>query len=258
MKGHWKIRVMPVKDIPITFEGKASHNIANCLPAVLAAYLFRDISIEDIRSALNSFVPSSAQTPGRLNFFNFRNFTILADFAHNPHGLKLLCDFISKLEYKMKVGIISGTGDRRDGDIRELGEISARYFDEIIIRCDRNLRGRTADEIINLLKEGINSVNSQIPVITIADENEALEYIYANPRQGALYTIMCDVVPGALEKIRELKEREVKEVLVGSCRRVSGGRRESRVGSPESGGELGVGRRSRIVFSRLSHFLWTR
>ena len=42
----------------------------------------------------------------------------------------------------------------------------------------------------------------------IADENEALEYIYANPKQGALYTIMCDVVAGALDKIRELKERE--------------------------------------------------
>ena len=32
----------------------------------------------------------------------------------------------------------------------------AKYFDEIIIRCDKNLRGRTADEIINLLKEGID------------------------------------------------------------------------------------------------------
>jgi cyanophycin synthetase len=42
----------------------------------------------------------------------------------------------------------------------------------------------------------------------IANENEALEYIYANPVQGALYTIMCDVVAGALDKIRELKARE--------------------------------------------------
>jgi cyanophycin synthetase len=81
---------------------------------------------------------------------------MLADFAHNPHGLRLLCDFISKLDYPMrKIGVISGTGDRRDEDIRELGEISAQYFDEIIIRCDKNLRGRTAEEIIDLLKEGI-------------------------------------------------------------------------------------------------------
>ncbi|MES1216886.1 MAG: cyanophycin synthetase, partial [Bacteroidota bacterium] len=173
-----------------------------------SSYLFRDITIEDIRSALASFIPSSNQTPGRLNFFHFKNFTMLADFAHNPHGLKLLCDFISKLDYPKKIGVISGTGDRRDEDIRELGEISARSFDEIIIRCDKNLRGRTADEIIGLLKEGIAKINPAIPTMTIANENEALDYIYSNPSHGALYTIMCDVVAGALDKIRQLKERE--------------------------------------------------
>jgi cyanophycin synthetase len=208
MKGTWKIRVMPVKDIPLTYEGKAIHNIQNCLPSVLATYLFRDISIEDIRTALSSFIPSSTQTPGRLNFFHFRNYSMLADFAHNPHGLKLLCEFVSRLDYTSKIGVISGTGDRRDEDIRALGEISAEYFDEIIIRCDKNLRGRTAEEIIGLLKEGIEKVNPALPTMVIANENEALEYIYANPKTGALYTIMCDVVAGALDKIKELKDRE--------------------------------------------------
>lgn len=115
----------------------------------------------------------------------------------------------------MRIGVISGTGDRRDEDIRELGEISARYFDEIIIRCDKNLRGRTADEIINLLKEGIESVNPAIPTLIIPNEDEALEYIYDNARHGALYTIMCDVVARALDKIKELKEREESQVTVG-------------------------------------------
>jgi cyanophycin synthetase len=216
MKGNWKIRVMAVKDIPITYEGKAIHNIQNCLPAVLATYLFRDITIEDIRTALASFIPSSTQTPGRLNFFHFKDFSILVDYAHNPHGLRLLCDFISKMNYPVKIGIISGTGDRRDEDIRELGDISARYFDEIIIRCDRNLRGRTAEEIIELLKQGLQRVNPSIPILVIENENEALDYIYENPRQGALYTIMCDVVPGALQKIRELKEKELTSLSTSS------------------------------------------
>ncbi len=211
MKGGWKIRVLHVKNIPLTFEGKAIHNIQNSLPAVLSTYLFRDITIEDIRTGLQTFMPSANLTPGRLNFFHFKNITVLADFAHNPHGLKLLCDFISKLDYPLRVGVISGTGDRRDEDIRELGEISAQYFDEIIIRCDKNLRGRTAEEIIELLRQGIEKVNPNIPITIIPDENKALEYIYENQKHGALYTIMCDVVAGALDKIRELKEREEKE-----------------------------------------------
>ncbi len=208
MKGNWKIRVMAAKDIPLTFEGKAVHNIANCLPAVLATYLYRDITIEDIRQGLQTFMPGESLTPGRLNFFHFKQITFLADFAHNPHGLKLLCDFVSKLDYKTKIGVISGTGDRRDEDIMELGEISANYFDEIIIRCDKNLRGRTAEEIIALLQAGINKVNRNVPTRVIANENEALEYIYANQVPGALYTIMCDVVAGALDKIKALKARE--------------------------------------------------
>ncbi|MGB3090971.1 MAG: cyanophycin synthetase, partial [Chitinophagaceae bacterium] len=95
MKGNWKIRVLPARDIPLTYEGKAVHNINNCLPAVLSSYLFRDITIDDIKTGLQTFIPSESLTPGRLNFFHFKHFTMLADFAHNPHGLKLLCDFVS-------------------------------------------------------------------------------------------------------------------------------------------------------------------
>jgi cyanophycin synthetase len=161
-------------------------------------------------------VPSSHLTPGRLNFFQFKDFTFLADFAHNPHGLKLLCDFVSKLDYPKKVGVISGTGDRRDEDIRELGAISAAHFDEIIIRCDKNLRGRTAEEIIGLLEEGIREVNPSIPTMVIPNEDQALEWIYANHSPGALYTVMCDVVAGALDKIRELREREMANAALSA------------------------------------------
>ena len=128
LKGTWKIRVSKVSDIPITYGGKATHNIMNTLPSILATYLFKDISIEDIRSALSSFVPSSSQTPGRLNLFEFKHFKFLVDFAHNPAGLELLGSFVSKMEGTPKVGIISGTGDRRDEDIKDLGRISGKYF----------------------------------------------------------------------------------------------------------------------------------
>jgi cyanophycin synthetase len=209
MKGTWKIRIEKVTEIPITFGGKAAHNIMNTLPSVLACYLFKNITVEDIRNALRTFVPSSSQTPGRLNLFQFKNFKFLVDFAHNPAGLNLLCDFVNQLDSTYKVGIISGTGDRRDDDIREIGRISAKNFDEIVIRQDRNLRGRTADEIINLLVEGINeSKIKDIPLKIIHDEKQAIVYAYENVRQGAIITIMCDVIPDTIEFIKKLKEDE--------------------------------------------------
>jgi cyanophycin synthetase len=211
LKGTWKIRIEKVTEIPLTYGGKAVHNIMNTLPAVLSSYLFRIIKVEDIRLALQTFIPSPVQTPGRLNLFHFRHFNFLVDFAHNPAGLQLLCDFISKLDGSPKVGIISGTGDRRDDDIRELGRISARYFDEIIIRQDKNLRGRDAEEIVNLLIEGINeSKPKEIPVTIIHKERDAIIHAYRNAAPGSLITIMCDVVPDALNFIKQLKEEEEK------------------------------------------------
>ncbi|HEY8688648.1 MAG TPA: cyanophycin synthetase [Chitinophagaceae bacterium] len=213
MKGTWKIRIEKVTEIPITFGGKAAHNIMNTLPSILACYLFKNIKVEDIRNALHTFVPSSSQTPGRLNLFHFKNFKFLVDFAHNPAGLNLLCDFVNQLDSTYKVGIISGTGDRRDDDIREIGRISAKNFDEIVIRQDRNLRGRTAEEIINLLVEGINeSKQKDIPLTIIQDEKAAILYAYKHVRPGAIVTIMCDVIPDTIEFIKKLKEDEDNKV----------------------------------------------
>jgi cyanophycin synthetase len=212
MKGTWKIRVSKVSDIPITYGGKALHNVMNTLPAILAAYLYKRIKVPDLKLALETFIPSPTQTPGRLNLFEFKHFKFLADFAHNPAGLQLLCDFVGKMDGSPKVGIISGTGDRRDEDIRELGAISAKYFDEIIIRQDKHLRGRTAENIVELLVEGINSHKSkEIPVTIIYNEKEAIMHAYNTAKPGSLITIMCDVVAEALDLIKGLKEKEDSE-----------------------------------------------
>ncbi len=209
MKGTWKIRVHKVTEIPITYGGKATHNIMNTLPAILATYLYRNIKVEDIKLALETFIPSPSQTPGRLNLFQFKHFQFLVDFAHNPAGLQLLCEFVTKLDGTPKVGIISGTGDRRDEDIKELGRISATCFDEIIIRQDKHLRGRTAENIVNLLVDGINEAKQKdIPITIIYNEKEAIMHAYNTAKPGSLITIMCDVVAEALDLIKGLKEKE--------------------------------------------------
>ena len=211
LKGTWKIRVDKVSDIPLTFGGKAIHNIMNTLPAILATYLFKNIKIEDIKVALQTFIPSPVLTPGRLNLFSFKEFNMLVDFAHNPAGLQLLCNFVSKLEGSPKVGIISGTGDRRDEDIKELGRIAALYFDEIIIREDSDLRGRTSQNMQELILAGINEARTKdIPITTVLKESEAIQFAHDHAKPGSLITIMCDNVAASLELVKSLKEKEDK------------------------------------------------
>ena len=205
LKGTWKIRVEKVNNIPITFDGKAEFNIANVMGAVLAAYV-RDFKIEDIKLALQTFVPSPAQTPGRMNIFKFKNFTVMVDYAHNSHGMRAVGKFVQKVDATLKVGIVAGVGDRRDEDTIELGEEVAKVFDEIIIRQDKNLRGKSDFEIINLIKKGITNIDPNKKITVIQKESEAIDYAIKHAVKDSFITIISDVVPDALDQIMRYKE----------------------------------------------------
>lgn len=206
-RGEWKIRVIKAVNVPLTFGGKATFMIQNVLPAVLTAYL-RGFSIEDIKVSLETFIPSPGQTPGRLNLFNFENFQVLLDYAHNPAGLRALQDMIQKMDATEKIGIIAGVGDRREEDTKELGAVAAEMFDEIIIRQDKHLRGRTETEIIEMLDEGIKKAGLNKKTTIIPSEKEAITYAIKNAKKGSLIVICSDVIPEALDLVTKFKEEE--------------------------------------------------
>ncbi len=208
-RGTWKMRVMKAENIPLTYGGKALFMIQNILPAIIAANV-RGISIEDMKMALETFIPSPTQTPGRLNLFHFENFDVLLDYAHNPAGMKALKDFTDNLEATKKVGIIAGVGDRRDEDTRELGSIAADMFDEIIIRQDKNLRGKSEEALIHMLDEGIKLKDPNKKTTIIPSEREAIIYAIKNAEKGSLIICCSDVIPDALDLVMQLKEQESK------------------------------------------------
>jgi len=206
-RGNWKMRVDKIVNIPLTFSGKAIFMIQNILPAVLTGFI-RNFKIDDIKLALETFIPSPAQTPGRMNMFQFKKFNVMVDYAHNPAGFQAIGKFLEKVDARPKIGIIAGVGDRRDEDIIALGTLAAQMFDEIIIRQDRNLRGRTEQEIINLMLDGINSTNPKLPMKVIPSEKEAIDFALNNAKKGSFIIICSDVVPDALDQVMKYKEKE--------------------------------------------------
>ena len=208
-KGTWRIRVDKVVNIPLTFSGKAIFMIQNILPTLIAGFL-RNFKIEDLRLALETFIPSPTQTPGRMNLFQFKNFQVMVDYAHNTAGFQAIGKFLEKIEASPKIGIIAGVGDRRDEDIYNLGKQAAHMFDKIIIRQDKNLRGRSEQEIIDLMLKGIAEIDANKLEKVIPTEKEAIDYVLKNAKKGAFITICSDVVPDALEQIMQYKEREDK------------------------------------------------
>ncbi len=210
-RGEWKMRVAKAVNIPLTFGGKAKFMIQNVLPAILTGYI-RGFNLDDIKMAITTFIPSPSQTPGRLNMFRFKDFKVLVDYAHNPAGMRALGQFIQNIDATRKVGIIAGIGDRRDDDNREMGQIAAEMFDEVVIRQDKNLRGQTEERLISLLKEGIEKHPGDTKVTIIPSEAEAIKYAIENAQANSLVAMCSDVVPDALDLVMKFKEEEAKEL----------------------------------------------
>ncbi|HTA62941.1 MAG TPA: cyanophycin synthetase [Bacteroidia bacterium] len=210
-KGDWKFRVQKASLIPLTFGGKVTFMIYNVLAATLASYAY-GFTIEDIKTSLETFIPSAAQTPGRMNIFDFKEYKVLIDFAHNADGFRGIKEFLSTIESPYKIGIITGTGDRRDDDIRDMGRISAEMFDHIIIRQDKFLRGRLADDIVKLLVEGINEVNPKQSYEYIPKEVEALKHALSLAKPGTYITALSDVIDNAIDVVQSYLDKERETV----------------------------------------------
>jgi cyanophycin synthetase len=211
-RGTWKMRIMKAEHIPLTYGGKAKFMIQNILPVVIASNV-RGISIEDMRAALETFIPSPSQTPGRLNLFKFEKFNILLDYAHNPAGMRALQIFVEEMDATVKVGIIAGIGDRREEDNNEIGHIAAEMFDEIIIRQDKHLRGKTEAELIKMVKDGIIANHPNKKITVIPSETDAIYHAVNTAPVGSLIVLCSDVVPDALELVKKIKEQEAEGVL---------------------------------------------
>jgi len=207
LKGDWKIRVQRTVLIPLTFGGTVPFMIENVLAATLAAFLW-GFRTEDIKISLETFIPSAAQTPGRMNIFDFRDFKFMIDFAHNPDGYKGIKEFLSHIDSPLKIGIIAGTGDRRDEDIRELGKLSAEMFDYIILRQEKHLRGRTEENILALLKEGIMSVDVNKQFEVVPKEIDAIKHAMSMAKPGTFITALSDVIDNAIETVQNYQEQE--------------------------------------------------
>jgi cyanophycin synthetase len=206
-KGSWKIRIEKIGMVPLTLGGKAKFMIYNVLSASLAAYLW-GFKTEDISLCLQTFIPGSAQTPGRMNIFEFKKFKVLIDFAHNPAGYLGIEDFLISVEAAKKIGIIAGVGDRRNEDIIECATIAGRMFDHIIIRQEKHLRGRTEQELIDLLLEGIQKANSKVTWEIIPKETEAIKHAISTAQDDSYIVALSDVVSNAIEVVQSYLDKE--------------------------------------------------
>ena len=205
-------RSMPVgytHQFPATFDGRARMNVQNLLAAVAAAHV-SGAHLHDIRHGLRTFTTDFFQAPGRLNLVDLRGVTVLLDYAHNAAGLQTVGDFVERMtasspvehpsapswSANLRVAVVATAGDRRDDDMRELGRVAARYFDEVIVREDVRTRGRERGETGALVMQGIDEARAHGARVgaaeVITDELEACRSALDRSRPGDLVVLCVD------------------------------------------------------------------
>ncbi len=205
--------------IPATLDGRARMNVANALAAAAAAWA-AGAHLHDIRQGLRTFTTSFFQAPGRLNEVSVRGFQVVIDYCHNVDGMRRLAEFVQLTmtgtgrrrgragrpgvavaaptgEWRGRsIGIIGIPGDRRDEDQRAYGALAATAFDEIIVREDRNLRGRPVGQSAANVLDGVRQARTQGArcqrASAMLDEIEAADAGMRRAHPGDLVVICAD------------------------------------------------------------------
>jgi cyanophycin synthetase len=148
---------------------------------------------------------------------------VIVDYCHNAPAMRMLGDFVDRLGESLgassevgrpsRIGVVATAGDRRDDDIRELGEVAAQHFDVVVVREDARLRGRKRGESADLVASGVRSAmanGARCRQVDIElDELTAVRHALGRSNPGDLVVLCVDqhqTVLAELETVSHLAQ----------------------------------------------------
>lgn len=199
--------------IPATLEGHVLFNVQNALAAAAMAW-GAGVSPAAIGEALGSFRSTFEQNPGRMNLHEDHGFRVILDYAHNPDALRALGRVVSALKPsgQRSICMISIPGDRREADIRQMGEIGAEHFDVLVFRESPDNRGRGKGEVMRLLSEGARAGGCAPGRIhEVHEESEAAELCLRLAEPGDLVVLTPTRVEAVWKIIQDFRPQRAPE-----------------------------------------------
>jgi UDP-N-acetylmuramyl tripeptide synthase len=193
-------------DIPLTLDGAALHNVANCLGAAALTQCL-GMSLRQIRAGLTSMTQDS--NPGRSNLYSVNGFRVLVDFAHNPEAMQALFAMATALPAKRRVLCFAQAGDRTDEQIRELARSAWAIGLEkaVIAELEQYRRGREEGEVYAILRdELIRAGASDSQIQHVETESESFDAALDWADEGDLVVILdLGRISGIQEKLHSMQ-----------------------------------------------------
>ena len=201
-QGSKSCRICSVKQIPVTWDGLAKHNIHNVLASVAAGWAL-GLSALAIRNSLQNFSSDAEHNRGRLNLYELNGVRVFVDYGHNAAGIREVAKTLKQFKCGSLVGCITVPGDRPDESVREVGRIAAQGFKRLIIREDSDLRGRKPGEIAQLLyDEAVRSGLNQDKIEVVRSEIEAFRRGLDSCVAGDIFVMFYEHIEPIEEEIR--------------------------------------------------------
>lgn len=166
-------KVLDINNIKISLKGKLEFNIENAMAAcgILVAL---GIDYCMIAKGFRSFKLNEKCNSGRFNIYNVDGKKVILDYGHNLEGYRAILKSLKFFKSQKIIGVIGVPGDREDTMIKKIGSMCTEIMDKIIIKEDKDRRGREKGEVAKLLEEGIRGSGKEDYKI-ILDEVEAFK-----------------------------------------------------------------------------------
>jgi cyanophycin synthetase len=207
--------------IPVTIDGTAEYQVQNAMAATAAA---RGMGMSGIMiaEALRTF-SGVGNNRGRTNIYRVKEGLVVVDYGHNPKAIESIGNMISKWGMP-STGIISVPGDRRDDVIEACAIQAAKAFDRIILKSDKDLRGRKEGELAEMMIKMIEANGGPRDTTIENDPFEALEGALSTIVSGEVVVFFYEKLEPAIPILEKYQAVPTENVLVTVATPVTEGR----------------------------------
>jgi cyanophycin synthetase len=195
--------------LPITYGGNLEYNIENAM-AACGGLVALEVDYCIITKGFMEFGLGNNSNVGRFNVYNYKNRKVILDYAHNIEGYKaVISSLIGMRKENNLIGVIGIPGDRQDEIGYAIGEICANTLDKIVIKEDKDKRGRKPGEIAEILKEAVLKANKNADLMVCLEEVEALKNAINISDPGDTIVVFYEKLDSLLEFLSKEQINEI-------------------------------------------------
>lgn len=127
---------------------KGEYNIKNIIPSI--------IILDKMNIDSRKIIPQLCLPPGRMQIINYKNNSIIIDYAHTPDAMEKIISTVKIMNHDRIITIFGCGGNREKEKRPKMGEIASLLSDYVILTND-NPRDENPKEIIREIKQNMNN-----------------------------------------------------------------------------------------------------